>query len=151
MFLSGILTRGRTRVKANGARTAALRWLPVLAWLAWISYLSQQTSPLGGAPADIDMSLGHVALYGGLALLVFWALLGLAAERGGPPWLVAGLTFALTVLYGAADEVHQAFVAGRTASESDLALDAAGALLAVLLATGLPALLRAGRGRIRRP
>jgi len=127
-----------------------LRWLPALAWMAWIFYLSQQSAPLGSSPARAYASLGHIGLYGGLALLLFWTLRGLAAERGGPLWLVAGLTFALTVLYGTADEVHQAFVAGRTAAETDLGLDAAGALLALLVATILPVLLRARPGRAPR-
>jgi VanZ family protein len=126
------------RVKSDArAGRHALRWLPALAWMAWISYLSHQSAPLGGATGNIDVSFGHVALYGALALLLFWALLGISTGRGGPLWLVAGLTFALTVLYGAGDEVHQGFVAGRTASEADLGLDAAGALLAVLLAASL--------------
>lgn len=144
MFLSGILARGRTRVKASDARsrTRALRWLAPLAWMAWIFYLSQQSTPLPVEAASAHVSFGHVALYGGLALLLFWALHGLAGAGDGPLWLVAGLAFALTVLYGAADEVHQAFVAGRTASEADLGLDAAGALLAVLAVTCLPPLLR---------
>ena len=153
MFLSGILARGRTRVKAGDKRSIsrALRWLPGLAWMAWIFSLSQQSTPLPVGTASPYASFGHVALYGGLALLLFWALRGLAAEGDGPLWLVAGLAFALTVLYGAADEVHQAFVAGRTASEADLGLDAAGALLAVLAAACLPPLLRAREGAARRP
>ena len=119
--------------------------------MAWIFYLSHQSAPLGNVASGGYAIGGHVGLYAALALLLFWALAGAAPpERSGPLWLVAGLTFALTVLYGAADEVHQAFVAGRTASEADLGLDAVGALVAALVATGGLALLRAGRGRAGR-
>ena len=39
--------------------------------------------------------------------------------------------FALTVLYGVSDELHQAFVPARVASELDVGIDAAGALLGI--------------------
>jgi hypothetical protein len=150
VFLSGILTRGRTRVKTSDARSLplALRWLPALAWVAWISYLSHQSTPLGGATGDADLSWGHVVLFGVLALLLFWALLGISS---GPMWLVGGIAFALTVLCGAGDEIHQGFVPGRSASEADLGLDALGGLLAVLAAAGLPSLLGAARSFGARP
>ena len=64
--------------------------------------------------------------------------------------MLAGLAFALTVLYRVLDELHQAFVPGRTASEADLGLDAAGALIGVGLALLLPSLAKAHRPGARR-
>ena len=153
MFLSGILARGRTRVKAGPTASLArwLRWLAPLGLMAWIFYLSQQAAPFGGASNELESTAAHVVLYATLAALLWWAL---STAEGAPAWLIAWQSFALAALYGAIDEVHQAFVAGRTASEADLALDATGALVAVLLSASLPPLLRTGRGwasRCQRP
>ena len=65
-----------------------------------------------------------------LAHLVEYALLGFLLGRGTqkPP-----LAFALAALYGASDEVHQAFVPGREACLSDWLADALGAALGALL------------------
>ena len=75
--------------------------------------------------------LGHLGVFGILALLVWRALAGTTDWRF--PWAWA---FALTVLYAASDELHQGFVAGRHPSAIDVGIDAAGALIA-LVAVGL--------------
>ena len=66
--------------------------------------------------------------------------------------MVGGAAFAVAVLYGVTDELHQTFVPGRVASEADLVVDAMGALLGVVSAS---ALLRHQRGnrtpKISRP
>ena len=150
MFLSGMLARRRTRVKADLCASLArlMRWLPAAAWMGGIFYLSHQSTPLGGTASDGEAAAVHLGLYVGLALLLCWALVGGMASRADAPlWALAGVTFALTVLYGVVDEVHQAFVPGRTASELDLALDAAGALVGVALALLAPSLLKASRRR----
>ncbi len=103
--------------------------------MAWIFYLSQQSAPLGVSPNEFESKAAHVALYAVLALLFSWAM---SSSNGAPAWLVAGLSFALAVLYGASDEVHQAFVVGRTASNVDLAFDGVGAFVGVMLALGVP-------------
>ena len=46
------------------------------------------------------------------------------------PWAWA---FALAVLHAASDELHQGFVAGRHPSAVDVAIDASGALHALLI------------------
>ena len=151
MFLSGMLARGRTRVKADRLASLAglVRWLPTAIWVGGIFYLSQQSDPPAGTTTGGEAVLAHLILYTGLALLLAWALAGgLANHAGAPAWALAGVAFALTVLYGAVDEVHQAFVPGRSASEADLALDAAGAALGVGLALLAPRLLK-GRGSRR--
>lgn len=134
MSLSGMLAWGQIRVKANTLVSWA-RWLPVAAWMGAIFYLSQQSAPPGSGAGTAWTSFAHVALYTGLALFLFLAMSRNGASRLSPPdWVLAIVTFSLTVLYGASDELHQAFVAGRTASEADVALDAVGAVFGVVLA-----------------
>ncbi len=143
MFLSGMLARGRTRVKTD--RLASLgrlvRWLPTAVWMGGIFYLSQQSAPLGGAPNDGVAVAAHLVLYAGLAALLLRAF---ASGTSAPTWALALVTFALAVLYGVSDEIHQAFVPGRTASEADIGLDAGGAALGIGLTLLLTRLLSTG-------
>lgn len=146
MFLSGMLARGRTRVKASPAPglTRAVHWLLAAAWMGGIFYLSHQSTPLGATANNIGAIVAHLGLYTGLALLLYWALAGgVGTHAEAPAWVLTGLAFALAVLYGVVDELHQAFVPGRVASEADLALDAAGALSGVAMALLLHRLLKA--------
>ena len=66
-----------------------------------------------------------------------------APERGagGWNWAEAGLALSMVFLYGASDEIHQAFVPNRTAQVSDVLIDTAGG------AAGLLALWIVGRWR----
>ena len=79
-------------------------------------------------------------------ILLFWAL-ALSAGPRTPGWALAAVAFALAVLYGVGDELHQTFVAGRTASEADLGLDAAGAAMGITLALLCDRLLTARHER----
>lgn len=81
----------------------------------------------------------HILLYFGFGIMLFLTLKGMGKTKGKA--LV--LSFFLGVLYGASDEFHQMFVAGRTASAMDLAADAAGVLLAQALALAVYMLLAA--------
>lgn len=136
MILSGMLAWGRTRVKET-SRWPPLRWafwLPAIAWMTLIVYLSQQTAPLGRSASTAESIGAHLVLYGALATLLAWALIGgLRMPARCPSWVLATVVFALAVLYGTSDEVHQAFVAGRTASEQDLGVDALGAALGIAI------------------
>jgi len=52
--------------------------------------------------------------------------------RGDPrpwSWRVAALVIAVVVLYASSDEIHQAFVPGRTASVKDVCIDTAGGII----------------------
>lgn len=98
-------------------------WLPVLAWAAVIFAFSSIPS-LGTGLGTWDLvlrKLAHAAEYGILAALLWRAL-------GNAPVAVAAAS-----LYGASDELHQAFVPGRQAAFRDWAVDTAGALLGVAL------------------
>jgi len=74
-------------------------------------------------------NLVHLPIYGLLAWLWCRAL----ARVPGPPALAPSAALLLTLGYAGLDEWHQAFVPGRFASASDLALDGTGAMLAVAL------------------
>jgi VanZ family protein len=115
-------------------------WLPLLAWVALIFLLSAQPElpqPPGPWLENVRDKVAHAVSYGVLAWLL-WRVLRLFY----PPTASLGLIcVTLVVSYGASDELHQAFVPGRTASFADLAADAFGAVLATLV------LVWAGRRR----
>ena len=104
-------------------------WVPALAYMGVIFYLSSQSSlPIG---PDVSDKLLHATAYCGLAVALVWALCGGMPARVGP--LTAFLAWAATVAYGVTDEFHQMFVPNRTAALDDLAADAVGALIGVTL------------------
>jgi len=83
---------------------------------------------------------GHLAEYGILALLLWQAIRHTVPPRSRRwRWSQAGLVLAIVLLYAASDEIHQAFVPGRTARVSDVLVDTAGG------AFGLGVLWLAGR------
>ena len=91
--------------------------------MAAIFYVSSLPDP--PAPPTSDKGL-HWLAYLGLAVLVVRALVRGLPKRIGPG--VAAAAIAITVAYGATDEVHQLFVPGRTGDVYDLMADAAGAV-----------------------
>ena len=101
----------------------ARRWLPVLAWAALIFALSS-VPDLGTGLGGWDTVLRKLAHAGEYAVL--GALLVRASGR-------AGLAVGLGAAYAITDEIHQTFVAGRAGSPVDVAIDAVGVLLGVLL------------------
>ena len=101
---------------------ALARWLPVLAWAALIFALSSIPSLTTGL-GTWDLVLrkaAHAAEFAVLGVLLARALAELPA-------------FAAGVAYAVSDEVHQRFVPGREGALLDVAIDAAGVLLGVLL------------------
>jgi VanZ family protein len=116
-------------------------WLPVLAWMGLIFYLSAQPDlphPETGWADLLFSSTAHAVIFAVLAVL--WA-----RALGGRPraWLLA---LVLTLLYALSDELHQAFVPGRTPDPLDLLCDGAGAALGLWCW----ARLQHGRERARR-
>lgn len=131
-----MLARSRRGIKLSQPMRAAgalAHWAPAATWMGGIFYLSHQAAPLGAAVSTAESVIAHLGLYAGLALLLLWAL-RLAGSSRRDFWALSFVAFALTVLYGVSDEVHQAYVPGRSASEADIALDAAGALTGLVLA-----------------
>jgi VanZ family protein len=99
-------------------------WAPPVALVAVIWFFSSQpdlSSGLGVLDL-IGRKLIHAAEYALLCFLLWRAL----RERLPATGAVAA-AFVLSVAYGAVDEYHQTFVAGRNGSPVDVAIDAAGA------------------------
>jgi VanZ family protein len=104
-------------------------WVPVALWAGLIFFASSR-SDVGPAGRVPDF-LTHGAAYLVLAVLLAAAVAG---ERRRPLSLrAAGSVVLAAALYGVTDEWHQSFVPGRDASAADVAKDAGGALVGVLL------------------
>ena len=97
-------------------------------------YLSQQSQPADPSGGYAVSIIAHLSMFAVLAFLIYWAL-SAVTRSGEAAWVMGGAAFAVAVLYGVSDELHQAFVPGRVASEADLVLDAMGALLGVVSAS----------------
>jgi VanZ like family len=102
------------------------RWLPAIAWASLIFVLSGiPTLSTGLGFWDVVLrKLAHATEYAILAALLVRAM------RELPAW-------ALSVVYALSDELHQHFVPGRAGRPLDVAIDATGALVGVLLARRL--------------
>jgi VanZ family protein len=104
-------------------------WLPVVAWAAVIFTLSS-IPDLGTGLGGWDLVLRKIAHAAEYAVL--GALLVRATTR-------PGLAFALGVSYAVTDEVHQLFVPGRMGSPIDVAVDALGVAVGIVLWQSLQA------------
>ena len=109
-----------------------VRWVPPMAWMGAIFTLSAQPD-LPHAPGPwldtLIKKVGHAVVYGILAWLLLRALVG----DGVPSDRLRLLSLALAVVYGASDEIHQAFVPGRQPAVTDVLIDGVGAAMAMEL------------------
>ena len=98
-------------------------WLPVFAWAAVIfAFSSIPSLSTGLGTWDTVLRKGaHIAEYAILGALIYRAL-GREA-----------LALAAGIAYAATDEFHQHFVVGRHASPVDVAIDAVGLSLGMLI------------------
>ena len=128
-------------------RRAALRSLPVVALMGLVFVLSSrnQLPPIPGLTREATAAAGHVAVYAALTTAVWWALPPRPLGRRN----VAA--FLLAVAYGLSDEIHQAFVTGRTPQLLDVALDAVGAAGALALMAAIQARSQAQPRLVRGP
>ena len=103
------------------------RFLPPLALMGLIFFLSAQPDLSSGLGEwdTIGRKIVHAVTYGILWFL-WWRALGTENPAA---------SIAITLLYAASDEWHQSFVEGRHGTPVDVAIDAAGVTIAVLLAT----------------
>jgi len=140
-----------------------VRWLAVIVWMVVIFAFSHQAYSgriteeyLHDANVPIRKA-GHIGEFAILYLLVWWALTKPRGENdtesadtisGAPPAVKnilvspAAIAFVIAVAYAGTDEWHQSYVPGRSASVSDVAVDACG------VALGAIALLAARRLKI---
>ena len=93
-----------------------------------IFVVSAQSDP--PMPQGVSDKSLHGIAYFGLAIVAFRAIAGGLPARVSLRLGVAALL--ITIGYGATDEVHQMFVAGRTADLFDLFADATGAAVGLI-------------------
>lgn len=130
------------RSKQASTRDIALAWLPAAAYmlLIWVlSSVAMPTFPTSSFPFR-DKGV-HVCEYGVLGFLLAHACLRTFPTR--PALRVASLAILLTMAWGFFDEIHQAFVPGRSADVLDLAADAIGAFTGTAARTLLSLFFRA--------
>jgi VanZ family protein len=125
---------------------ALIFWAPPLLWFAVI-YLLSDTPSLYLPKFNIPFAdkLVHITVYFVLAALLVramdrapGALMPYSAEPGRPETALAKLAlFAIIIslCYGAADEYHQLFVAGRSCDPFDLIADCIGSFAGAAIYT----------------
>ncbi|HUP66346.1 MAG TPA: VanZ family protein [Thermoanaerobaculia bacterium] len=120
----------------------ALRVLPALLYLAFIWGMSGlHATELSNV--DFDDRLAHFGEYGLLALLLVFALTAFDPERvHARSLLLAG---AISIGWGALDEIHQSWVPGRDSSVKDFAFDALGTVAALAATAWLARRQRSAR------
>lgn len=105
--------------------------LPVVGLCGLIFWQSSFPSVISEPLFPHDDKIMHILVYGCLAFL---AARDLAMEKPGWPLRTIRMAaFFFAVAYGATDEIHQGFTAGRHASFLDLLADGIGGFFGVLL------------------
>jgi VanZ family protein len=104
-----------------------LRIFPMLLVMGFIFFLSHQSGDTLHLPSipGID-KVGHMAVYGLLAVTVLWFL---GSAKQVDPAVVTLKTVLLCAIYGLSDEWHQSFIPTRMVSGYDLLADLAGPML----------------------
>lgn len=121
---------------------AWLRWLPVVMWAAVI--FAGSSVPGNHIPGRYSV-LGHISEYAVLGILVAFA------ERRRGLRAAAVIALAAVALYGASDELHQAFVPLRTPDVVDWMTDIAGAAIGVTVWALVTRMRARARDRARTP
>lgn len=129
------------------AQSAAMKrflyLLPALTMMGVIFWMSCHPAPesLKQFPMFAGIKVVHLIEYGTLALLWVW---GLANATRWTWRIVALASILIPFLWGISDEIHQAFVPGRTARVADALTN----LLAACLAVGLSTFIRGRKGKL---
>ena len=133
------------------ARLLVWYWMPVIAWMTlifiastdlmsgehtsrfigpFLQWLMRDVSPATIAAVQLIVrKLAHVTEYAILAMLLFRAVLA----RGKRTVVQPGIVLLIAASYAALDEFHQSFVASRTGSPRDVAIDICGAMVGLLI------------------
>lgn len=118
----------RAIVSAHAPWNPVRYWLPPFLWASLIFILSSlHTIPTPSVPGVSMDKVAHATVYAILAGLCFRAF---ATGEQFPARWAALLSALFATAYGATDEIHQSFVAGRACEGGDLVADAAGAIVA---------------------
>lgn len=108
-------------------RRIALAWLPALLYMGLIWAVSSMELPdLPIARFPLRDKGVHALEYAGLALVVTHAVLRTWPDRSRVR--LALVAVLVTCAWGVLDEIHQAFVPGRSSDVLDLVADIAGAI-----------------------
>ncbi len=114
-------------------RRGWIYWLPALVVMAVIFALSSQSGLRVSEDPVVDRPIrasAHMFAFATLAACLLFAL-----ARGGRPRLRdVVIAFALTVLYGFSDELHQWFVPDRNGRIDDVIVDTIGAVVGLAIA-----------------
>jgi VanZ family protein len=114
----------------NSQSTFVRYWLPLIAYCAAIFIQSSFPAPEQLPSFRFSDKLLHAAAYALMGVLFYraYATIPLAAVADR----LILLSILSAALYGASDEIHQAFVPFRNADVLDAVADAAGAVIGVL-------------------
>jgi VanZ family protein len=110
-------------------KKALLYWLAAFGYMALIFFLSS-LEEINNLPDYTNDKVLHLLAYVPLAFLFYMAL-----NKSGFRRFLFVLAFLFASFYGATDEFHQSFVAGRESSVGDLVADSVGALLGCIVAS----------------
>lgn len=122
--LGTIATRRHDGPARNGVAKRLWFWAP-FAWAAVIFAASH--SPKGGELPMLIPHLDKVLHAGVYAVLSGLIAIALAVHTRLPASRIAWMALGLASLYGITDEIHQAFVPGRTTELADWIADTVGA------------------------
>lgn len=119
----------------NPVSAVLLNWALALIWMGVIYYFSDVpnsfhvTEHYLGGMNYFARKWAHLGEYGVLMILTFRAVRSLTNAG----WMSYATALGITFLYALLDEHHQSLVVGRSSSIGDVAVDTAGALLALAL------------------
>lgn len=117
-----------TPAHVRNLRSPLWLWGPVVLQMA-IIFAASSIRDLGQLPGGISDKGGHSI---GYALLAGLLLRAFARGRlAGITWRGAIAAVVLATIYGASDELHQAFVPGRSSDRFDVLADFIGAAIGV--------------------
>jgi len=102
-------------------------WFPLILYSGIIFYTSSIPNVTTPLPVPYLDNIIHLLVYGLFGYLAARAIRSTGAPISGKKLVL--IAFIASLFYGATDEFHQMFVAGRSAEWIDLAADALGGLL----------------------